>query len=72
MIQEIMEQMFLGNRVADYLICVSLFLAGFVAIKIFRYFVLKRLRKWAEKTATTLDDFLIGVIQKILLPLILY
>ncbi|MEA3306135.1 MAG: mechanosensitive ion channel, partial [Candidatus Omnitrophota bacterium] len=28
-----------------------------------------RLKKWAEKTATTLDDFLVGVIQSILLPL---
>ena len=68
MIQEIVELSFLGNRVIDYLICLFLLLGGSIAIKIFRRFILKRLRKWAEKTATTLDDFLIGVIQSVLLP----
>ena len=69
MIQEIIEQTFLGNRIMDYLISVFLFLAGFIVIKIFQHFLLKRLKKWAEKTATTLDDFLVGVIQSIFLPL---
>ena len=69
MFQDIIENVFLGNRIADYLICVLLFFAGFIIIKIFRHFLLKRLKKWAEKTATTLDDFLIGIIQNIALPL---
>ena len=68
MIQEITRQMFLGNRIADYLIAVFLFLAGFGAIKLFQHLLLKRLKKWAEKTATTLDDFLVGLIQRIVLP----
>ncbi len=69
MLQEIIEKAFLGNRIADYLICVLILLAGFAIIKIFQCFILRRLKKWAEKTATTLDDFLVGLIQKILLPL---
>ena len=69
MIQQIIEQMFLGNRIADYLIAVFLFLAGSGAINLFRRLLLKRLKKWAEKTATTLDDFLVELIQKIVLPL---
>jgi len=69
MIQEMIEQTFLGNRILDYLICVTLFIAAFIVIKIFRHFLLKRLQKWAEKTATTLDDFLIRIIRKILVPL---
>ncbi|UCD54606.1 MAG: mechanosensitive ion channel family protein [Candidatus Omnitrophota bacterium] len=69
MFQDIMENVFLGNRVADYLICALLFFAGFGIIKILRHFLLKRLKKWAEKTATTLDDFLVGIIQNIALPL---
>ena len=64
-----MKNVFLGNRIADYLICVLLFFGGSIAIKIFRHFLLKRLKRWAEKTATTLDDFLIGIIQNIALPL---
>jgi small-conductance mechanosensitive channel len=69
MIQEIIEQTFLGNRIMDYLICIFLILAGFVVIKTFQYFLLKRLKKWAEKTTTTIDDFLIRVIKSTLLPL---
>jgi small-conductance mechanosensitive channel len=69
MIQEIMKQMFLGNRVMDYAICACFFLAACLAIKLFRYIVLKRLQRWAEKTTTTLDDFVVHVIQRVVLPL---
>ena len=74
MIQQFIEQNFLGkqllgNRIADYFICILVFLAGMLAIKIFRYYILKRLKIWSEKTATTIDDFLVGIIQRILLPL---
>ncbi|UCB57266.1 MAG: mechanosensitive ion channel family protein [Candidatus Omnitrophota bacterium] len=69
MIQQIIEQSFLGNRILDYLISALLFLIGFGVIKIFQCFVLKRLKAWAQKTATTLDDFLVKIIQSILLPL---
>lgn len=69
MIEQMIKQVFLGNRVGDYLVCVFLFLAVSGAIKLFQHFLLKRLKIWAKKTATTLDDFLVGVIQKILLPL---
>lgn len=69
MLQDILERIFLGNRILDYAICISIILGSFSAIRIFRYFILKRLKKWAEKTATTLDDFLIGLIQSILIPL---
>jgi small-conductance mechanosensitive channel len=64
-----MQNTFLGNRVADYAICVGLFLAGFVIVKIFQHFILKHLKALAEKTATTLDDFFIGIIQRTLVPL---
>jgi len=69
MIQELIEQTFLGNRIMDYLISAFLLFAGFAVIKVFQHFFLKCLKKWAKKTATTLDDFLVGLIQNILLPL---
>ncbi|UCH11884.1 MAG: mechanosensitive ion channel family protein [Candidatus Omnitrophota bacterium] len=66
---QFIEQAFLGNRVLDYLICVLLLLAGFGIIKIFQIFIIRRLKRWAEKTATTIDDFLIRLIRKIVVPL---
>ncbi len=69
MFQKIIEQTFLGNRIADYLICVLILLATLAIIKIFQRFIFKRLKKWAEKTTTTIDDFLIRLIQRIVVPL---
>ncbi len=69
MFQGIIERVFLGNRIADYLIFVGLFLASLVIIKIFQYFILRRLKKWAEKSTTTIDDFLLRIIQGLILPL---
>jgi small-conductance mechanosensitive channel len=72
MLGKFMGQIFFGNRILDYLICILIFLSSIIIIKIFRFTILKRLKRWAEKTATTLDDFLISLIEKILLPLLYY
>jgi len=69
MIQNLRDIAFLGNSVFDYLICVFIILAGFVTIKVFQLFLLRRLRKWAEKTATTFDDFVLGVVKRTFVPL---
>jgi len=69
MVQDILKQSFLGNRVMDYLICVSVVLVGFIIVNICKYICLRHLKKWAEKTTTTLDDFIVGIIQNTVLPL---
>ncbi|MGB2706323.1 MAG: mechanosensitive ion channel family protein [Candidatus Omnitrophota bacterium] len=69
MIEVIIEQEFLNNRVLDYLICISIIIAGFILVKILQHVILRRLKKWAEKTTTTLDDFLVRIAQRIGLPL---
>jgi len=68
MFQKLIEESFLGNRLIDYAICLSTFLAAVAIIKIFNHIILKRLDKWAKRTATTVDDFVVGIIKKILLP----
>ncbi len=69
MFQEILQQSLYGNRVMDYFIALGTFLAGIIAIQIFKGFVLNRLHAWAEKTAHTLDDLLVDVAGKKALPL---
>src|SRR3989338_6120266 len=69
MIQQLANLMFLGNSILNYLIVALMLFTGFLGIKIIEYVILRRLRKWAEKTATTFDDFIIGVIKKIGVPL---
>jgi len=70
--ENILKQIFLGNRVLDYIICVVAFLLCLAVIKILKYFVLKKLKKWAERTATTLDDFLLNLIDKTTIPFLYF
>jgi len=69
MAQYLLKYTFWGNSVRHYLLCILIIMAGFLAIKIFQRFILKRLKKWAEKTATTVDDFLVATLQSAILPI---
>ncbi len=66
--EEILQQQYLGNTVNDYLIFAGILLVGGLVLRLFRNIVLIRLRKWAEKTETTLDDIVVRGIEKFLLP----
>ncbi len=72
MFQEIMQRVFFQNSVLDYLICLLVFLACIILVRIFRRIVLARLKVWAEKTATTIDDFLIHTFERTAIPLLYY
>jgi len=69
MFEEIVSQVFLGNRLLDYGMAILFFLAGMMCIKVIQNIFLKYLKVWAEKTATTADDFILDVLKKGVLPL---
>lgn len=69
----ILNYTFLGNTLLDYLIFFLVLCVGLILIRIFRKIILNRLRKWAEKTHTTVDDFIVNsVIEKTALPLVYF
>ena len=70
--KEFLSQTYFGNTTEAYLIALGILIGGIVLIKIFKTIVLYRLKKWAEKTETTLDDFLIKGIEKSIVPLLYY
>ncbi len=72
MIQDILYQTFFNNRVLDYLICVSVFLGGIVAIHIFDRILLIRIKKWADQTASTIDDLFVRIVEKKLFPMLYF
>lgn len=72
MLQDVLNQEFLRNRVADYALFLAILLGGMTAVNIVRSAALRRLRILAEKTATTLDDFAVAIFRKLLLPLAYY
>ena len=70
--QNFFNQIYLGNNVTAYLTALGIFIIGILLIKIFNRVVLKQLKKWAEQTETTLDDFLVRGIEKTIVPLLYF
>ena len=72
MLKEFLDVTFFQNSVLDYLIFLAILLVGILVVRIIRSIILSRLKAWAEKTATTIDDFLITIVKKTLLPLVYF
>jgi small-conductance mechanosensitive channel len=72
MLSDILNQEYFHNRVADYLVFAIILVAGFVVVTLFRRVVLWRMRRWAETTTTKIDDFLVDIFRKMLVPLAYY
>ncbi len=70
MFWDILEIKFLNNRVLDYLICLGVFLISVIVIKIFELIILKKLKKWARMSETTLDDFIVSLLERVVAPLL--
>ncbi|KPJ56327.1 hypothetical protein AMJ49_05180 [Parcubacteria bacterium DG_74_2] len=62
---EILNFEILGNLVQDYLLALAVFTAAVIALKVFKHFIIEKLKKLAEKTKTDIDDLLIKIIQNI-------
>ncbi len=60
-IQSFFALEFLGNTVQTYAIARGIFFAVIIGLWILKTVVVKRLRRLAERTATDIDDFLIGL-----------
>ncbi|GIK59442.1 MAG: mechanosensitive ion channel family protein [Ignavibacteriota bacterium] len=70
--QEFLNQTFWGNTIQSYLIALGIFIIGVLIVKVLQKIVLFRLKKWAAKTETTIDDLLIKSIEKSIIPLLFY
>lgn len=66
--EKILEQVFLGNRISDYLIAATALLIGLFVINVVMRYFIKRIKKISEKTTATLDDFLVNVLEKLAIP----
>ena len=69
---EFLDKVYFNNTIQSYLIATGLFVLLILALKVFRYYILRYLKKWSEKTSTTLDDFFVRAIERALLPLLYF
>ena len=70
--KEFLNKNYFGNTIEAYLVSLGIFIGGIIIVKIAEKIVLFRLKKWAEKTETTLDDFLIKRVEKSIVPLLYF
>lgn len=61
---------YLGNSLRAWLTALAIAVALTLLAKLVVYVVIRRLRKFAERTATRVDDLIIGVLEKTRLPLL--
>ncbi|MBN2486976.1 MAG: mechanosensitive ion channel family protein [Bacteroidales bacterium] len=69
---DFLDKTYYGNSVLSYLLAVLLFIVLYTAIRIFRKIVLKRLHKWSEGTESTFDDFIVRMVERSVLPLLVF
>jgi small-conductance mechanosensitive channel len=59
-----------GNAIRDWAFAVIVMIISILLLRLFRYVVLKRLKKFSEKSVNTFDDFVVAVIQTCVMPLL--
>ncbi len=67
-----LENIYFGNTIRQYLICLGVFFALLALFKIFQAVALHRLKKLAEKTKTDIDDMIIKIVEKVKPPFYLF
>ena len=72
MVSDILSMSFLHNRVLDYLIFLTSFVVSVLIIKTIKKIIILRLKAWADKTSTTIDDFITSIFEKKLIPLLYF
>ena len=69
--QEILNNEVLGNSVLDYLIALGTILVGAIVTKLVDSIIVNRIKSWARRTSTTLDDDLVKLIERFVIPAVL-
>lgn len=64
-----LDTVYWGNSVKVYLIGLAILLAVSIAGHILKLIVVHKLKKWADRTVTQFDDFLISSLSRTLIPL---
>ena len=62
------EKIFLGNSIIDWAIAISIIIGSIILLRLIKTIVFSQFKKWSKKTNTTIDDFLLLVMERSILP----
>ncbi|WP_354360715.1 mechanosensitive ion channel family protein [Pedobacter sp. UYP30] len=65
-----MNQIFWDNEIYQWAIAIGIIAITFIAVKICKLVILKRIKIWTKKTKTTWDDFVVSLIERAIIPLL--
>lgn len=61
-----------GNSVQSYLVFLGMLAAGILVVAALKKIVLRRVHRWAETTESRVDDLVVDIIRKMVVPLAYY
>lgn len=64
------QQVYLGNTVQDWMIALGTIILAGVILHTFKKTVLRKLKEWATKTRSNIDDIILAGIERSVIPLI--
>jgi small-conductance mechanosensitive channel len=62
------NQLFLGNTLKNWAIAIGIIVATLLVLRIAKSIILNRLRKWSQYTDSKLDDFLVSLVNRFVVP----
>ena len=65
----IWTNVYFGNTVQDWVTAAAILVVSLLAIYIFKGVVMSRLKRWAERTTTGFDDFVLTLVERSVVPL---
>lgn len=65
---DILSQVYFDNTIQEYLIALAIILGGILILQLFRKIIVSRLKKWADRTESPLDNLAINALEKFALP----
>ncbi|MDP1592667.1 MAG: mechanosensitive ion channel family protein [Gallionella sp.] len=68
--QEILDKTIFNNSILEYLSSLATFIGGMAGVYICNKYILKKLKRWAGETATTIDDLVLKVAERSLIPVL--
>ena len=72
MIEDLTGRSFYGNTVLDYIIFSGAVLTGLALVTVLRKVLMPRIRTWAQQTESSLDDILVRILERAVVPLLYY